>query len=156
MESDETEPDDPKRRSPGDVYAGFEPGPLAIAPDGGIAPGPIGTSAPVPAATPETFICLRGPCRHYWVMETFFESGNPKETWDSEVGLKDADGKPVRQPHQITRSCLAHPGTIEELTEDAVFECNKFDPLSPRELKKRQKRIDGYFKRYPQHRPKGT
>ncbi len=147
-----------KHRSPTDAYKDFEPGPLpAIAPDGGFVPsaGPIGLPAAIPPAHPDSFICLRGPCRYYWQLETFLESGNPKETWDPEIGLKDEHGEPIRMPRQITRTCLAHPGTTQELTEDTVFSCNRFDPLSPREVKGRQKRIEKYLRRYPQHRKEG-
>jgi hypothetical protein len=125
-----------------------------IAPDGGFTPGPIGMSPSVPAATPEHFMCLRGPCRHYWQLETFFASGNPMQTWDAVDGLKDSDGKPVRMPRQISRSCLAQPGMETELTDDVVYECSRWDPLSPREVRRLERRREKYYKIRPNHRSK--
>jgi hypothetical protein len=56
-----------KHRAPADQYASVEPGPLPpIAPDGGLSASGLEPPAPVPAATPATMMCLRGPCRHYW------------------------------------------------------------------------------------------
>lgn len=133
-----------KRKAPGDHYQDIEQPPLAIAPDGGIAPDMVGPPTPVPAATPQNFVCLRGPCRHYWELTTWMGSGNPAETW-AELG--------VREPRQISRSCLAHPGTETELTEDCAFECNRWDPLSPREVRKREKRRARHYRRHPDHRP---
>ena len=144
------EPD--KSKAPLDQYQNVELSPIVVAPDGG-AVIPVGQPAAVPAATPENFICLRGPCRHYWHLETFMASGNPKGTWGP-GGLKDADGKPIRVPRQINRTCLAHPGTETELTEDCVYECNKWSPLTPGELGDREKRAEKYYKINPSHRPK--
>ena len=141
--------DEGKRKAPIDQYKDVELGGLPpIAPDGGFVPGPIGVPPAVPAATPENFVCLRGPCRHYWEIETFMASGNPIETWGPD-GLKDPDGNPLRIPRQINRSCLAHPGTETELTEDTVYNCNRWDPLSARELRKLEKRRRVYLKLYP-------
>jgi hypothetical protein len=134
-----------KHRAPAtDTYADWEPTPLAAAADGGIAPGTVGELSNVPAATPRNFVCLRGPCRHYWQIETFFGAGNPVGTWE-ELGL--------REPRQISRSCLVHPGTETEVTEDCVFGCNLWDPLSPREARKREKRREAHYRRFPGHRP---
>jgi hypothetical protein len=126
----------------------------SIAPDGGFAPDPIGMAPSVPAATPEHFLCLRGPCAHYWELETFFASGNPSMTWDAEDGLKDDSGKPVRMPRQISRSCLAQPGMETELTDDVVYACNRWTPMTARELRARDKRRAKYLKIYPEHRSK--
>lgn len=142
---------DDKVKAPIDQYKDIEPGPMQIAPDGGIML-TMGQPAAVPPATPDNFVCLRGPCRHYWRMETFMASGNPKGTWGP-GGLKDEHGKPVRVPRQINHTCLAHPGTETELTEDCVFVCNKWDPLLPSDLADRIKRQDKYFKLHPNHLP---
>lgn len=146
---------DGKYRKLQDTFADVEIGALPIGPDGGIASdmlGPIGVSPSVPAAAPERFICLRGPCRHYWARETFFGSGNPEETW-GEDGLRDPDGNPIRQPRQIDRTCTAHPGTETELTDELVYDCTKWSPLSPRELRRIAKQRRAYYKRHPDHDP---
>jgi hypothetical protein len=146
--------DSGKHKVPLDQYADVEVGPLPpIAPDGGFVGDPLGVPPAVPSATPDNFICLRGPCRHYWQIETFMASGNPKDTW-GEDGLKDPEtGEPIRQPRQLSRSCLAHPGTETELTEDCVYDCNRWSPLTPRELKRDAKRRSKYLKLHPQHLP---
>lgn len=141
-----------KVRAPIDQYKDVELGPLPpIAPDGGFMPGGVGQPPPVPKATPENFVCLRGPCRHYWELETWMAAGNPAATFGPD-GLKDASGAPLRPPRQINRTCLVHPGTETELTEDCVLACSRWDPLSPRELAKRLKARDRYFREHPEHK----
>lgn len=135
-----------------DSYADFEPAPLSIGPDGAPQLGALGLPPPIPAATPQNFVCLRGPCRFYWQMETFMSSGNPAATWGPD-GLKDESGHAIRAPRQILRTCLAHPGTETELTEDCVFDCNLWDPLTTREVKRREKRRSKYLKLHPDHFP---
>lgn len=158
MPDNETPDDDAdeKVRVPLDTYKNFQPGGLPpIAPDGGFVPGPIGNPAPVDAATPENFICLRGPCRHYWELKSFMASGNPQETWDPVLGLKDPlTGKPVTVPRQISRSCTAHPGTETDITEDCVYDCSRWSPLTEREVRKNpdNKRREKYLKLHPEHR----
>jgi hypothetical protein len=134
-----------KVKSPLEQYDNVESAPLPpIAPDGGFAPGAgVGMPSSAPPADPEHFVCLRGPCRHYWELVTYMGAGNPEDTW-AELG--------IREPRQINRSCLAHSGTETELTENCVFACNLWDPLSPREARKREKRRERHFRRYPEHR----
>ena len=145
--------DDGKHRSLVDQYANVQLPPPAIGPAATpIGIGAVGSAAAVPAARPETFVCLRGPCRFYWELETFMASGNPQTTWDPEIGLKDEHGKPIRMPRQVNRTCLVHPGTETELTEDVVYNCSRWDPMSPREVRAREKRIAKYFRNYPHHR----
>lgn len=145
-----------KHKVPLDSLADVELGGMpTIGPDGAPAIGTLGMAPAVPAATPDLFICLRGPCRHYWQLETFFASGNPLMTWDVEHGLKDPEtGEPVRMPRQISRSCLAHPGTETEITDDLVFDCSRWDPLTPRENKMLAKRRSKYLKLHPDHDPR--
>mgnify|MGYP001583113780 CR=1 FL=1 len=126
-----TDDEDPRHKAPADIYAGVAPAPLPpIAPDGGFAPkpGPVGPPPPLPAATPDTFLCLRGPCRHHWELVTHLEAGNPALTWDPEIGLKDENGQPVAQPKQHSRTCLVQAGTETDLTEDVVYACSRWDP----------------------------
>lgn len=153
---DDPEADDPvpeKRRAPLDRYKDFEPSSVTISPDGGIAAGFVGEAPAVPNATPDNMICLRGPCRHYFELETFIASGNTKSTWDPETGLKDPlTGEPVRMPRQTTRSCTAELGIETDLTDDCVYACNRWSPLTPRELKAEAKRREKYLKIHPEHR----
>ena len=149
----EKKDDGEKIKAPSEQYKDFEPSAMAVAPDGGIAPDGVGMAPAVPAATPEHFWCLRGPCRHYWELHTFMASGNPADTWNSEDGLKDESGNPLRIPRQVNRSCRLQKGTETELTEDCVFYCTDWDPLTPRELRKRDKRQRKYFKLHPEHLP---
>lgn len=148
----ELEDEDEKVRVPLDTYAAIPASPLPpMAPDGGILPGSIGTPPPVPAADPAIFVCLRGPCRHYWEMVTHLVAGNPGETW-GEDGLKDPDGKPLVAPRQVSRVCQANPGTETEITDDVVYACNRWDPLLPSDQKALEKRRRVYLKQFPQYR----
>lgn len=148
--TDDADDDDFKHKAPIDQYEGIEMPLLSVGANGTPNAGLVGQAAPIPPASPDTFVCLRGPCRHYWELVTFMASGNPAETWGPD-GLKDDDGNPIRMPRQINRTCLAHPGTETELTEDTVYACNRWDPLTPREVRARDKRIRKYLKLYPQH-----
>ena len=151
---DASELPDAKYHQLQDRYADVDIGGLPpIAPDGGfVAVGPIGVAPAVPAATPERFICLRGPCVHYWQREAFFGSGNPEETWGDD-GLVGPDGAPVRQPRQIDRTCLAQPGMETELTDELVYLCNRWTPMTPRQKRKRDRAWRRYYKNYPHHDP---
>lgn len=143
-----------KIKSFGDQYADVELALPAIAPDGGFAPGPVGVPPAVPSATPDHFICLRGPCKFYWELETFMAIGNPKDTFGPD-GLKDPEtGVPIRAPRQVNRVCLAAaPGLEYELTDELVYDCSRWTPMTARELKQQNKRRSKYLKIYPQHRP---
>jgi hypothetical protein len=143
-----------KYKTPQTQYKDVELGPLPVAPDGGIAAGAaIGMPPPVPEATPQQFVCLRGPCRHYWELVTDMGSGNPASTWDPINGLKDELGQPLQIPRQINRSCLAQLGMETELTDDCVFDCNRWDPLSRSEIRKLERRRRRHFRRFPGHKP---
>lgn len=88
---------------------------LAVAPDGGLAAGPVGLPRPLPQARPEDFVCLRGPCRHY------VEIGSLADVEDR-VDIADY------RPMQINRMCRVIPGIQIDLTDDAVLDCNRWDP----------------------------
>lgn len=107
-------------------YADFEPGPVPTAPDGGIAPG-FGMEGPppVPELNAENCVCLRGPCRYYWRTVSLFDSGNPADTWEK-LGM--------RAPRQHNHVCLLNRGMETDFTDDCIFECNKWDPLLPKDL----------------------
>lgn len=217
-----------RHKSPTDVYADIAPQPLPpIAPDGGIAPGTVGAPAPLPAATPQTFICLRGPCRHYHEIKIHLDVGNPAQTFDPVHGLRDMatcpncdgrgqvmttpdmassdaaacgyrpsqgshqgspcrlvanhagahhhapnddpaprwvpcmvcdgnqvvprpDGKPVKAPRQIVRTCLRQPGCETDLTETMVYECNQWDPGDAKELRQLTKRREAFLEHNPE------
>lgn len=107
-------------------YADFAPAAVPVAPDGGIPPGyGLEQPQPLPAATPENFVCLRGPCRHHWHLVTMAGEGNPAGTW-AELGLK--------APRQHHYACTANPGMETDLTDDCVFECSRWDPTPPHDL----------------------
>lgn len=144
-------PEGDKTKSPIEQFAGIEPSPMPpIAPDGGFMAGPIGAPPPIPPATPETFVCLRGPCRHYWELVSHMESGNPANTW-GEGGLVDEAGAVIAQPRAISRTCVANPGFETDLTDDNVYDCNRWDPMSERELKKLERRRSKYLRLHPDH-----
>lgn len=73
----------------------------------------LAPEAPLPAATPEHFVCLRGPCRHYFQIRTL-----------AGVQLRGVEHIPT----QVSRYCTAISGVQLDLTEDLVFECSRWEP----------------------------
>jgi hypothetical protein len=67
---------------------------------------------PVPPATEQTFVCLRGPCRFYWEREHPFGDGLHR---------------------QRLRVCTFGPQAVE-LTDGNVLDCNRHEP--PRLLRR--------------------
>lgn len=100
--------------------------------------GAVGNPEPVPPRTPEHFVCLRGPCRHYWHLVTMAHAGNPETTWQ-ELGMERA---PRKHWHTCTRS-----GQETSLTDDNVYECNQWDPMPEDQHSQREYRREQYFKR---------
>ncbi len=139
LENDEDE----KTISPSDKhYSDFEGAAVPAAPDGGIQPGyALEQPIPPPAVTPENFVCLRGPCRHYWHMITMAGEGNPEGTWAA-LGLS--------KPRQHNHTCLVNPGMETNLNDDCVYECSQWDPYSPAELMTLRSRRKAYFDRNPE------
>lgn len=122
----------------------YSPPAMPIAPDGGIDGGMIGQPAAIPPRTAEHFVCLRGPCRHYWHLVTMAQEGNPADTWKA-LGI-DA-------PRQHHHTCLVNPGWETSIEDDNVFECSKWDPLTDHDLIQLKTRREEYFERHPDHRP---
>ena len=142
--------EDEKRVVPNEKHYGdFEPSPIPIAPDGGIMPGfALQRPSALPAATPETFVCLRGPCRHYWHLVTDIDAGNPDDTWDGSL-TDPATGEPVKRPRQHNHTCLVNPGMETDLTGDHAYECNKWDPQLHAELVQLDTRRRTYYATHP-------
>lgn len=90
-------------------------------------PDRIKQGEPIPAATPETMICLRG-CKHYVEILTRFQAGNPKGTFD-------------KPPQARNRFCKAIPSSEIDLTDELVEECNLFEPLTAIALLKRKRAL---------------
>jgi hypothetical protein len=136
---------DEKRREIGTEFNDVEVSSLPIAPDGGIAPGfGIAPAAGPPAPSPENSVCLRGPCRHYWEMETDFDAGNPAGTFEA-LGLKE--------PRQKHRTCLRSPAAETTLGSFPVRACDQWDPMDRVSLDERERRREQYYARHPEHAP---
>lgn len=120
----------------------YNPPALPVGPDGGIdgelASAMIGQPAGVPARTPANFICLRGPCQHYWHLVTMAQEGNPEATW-AHLGIE--------APRQHHHTCLINPGAETDFGDDNAYECSKWDPVEESELVALQKRRDSYHER---------
>lgn len=120
----------------------FEPTPIPVSPDGGIdgslASSMIGHPPAVPERTPNNFVCLRGPCKHYWHLVTMAQEGNPQDTWDH-LGIA-----PPRQHHH---TCLVNPGYETAFSDDNAFECSRWEPYTETELNEIQKRRNAYHER---------
>lgn len=95
----------------------------------------------IPEATPDTMICLRGPCTHYIEMISKFKHGNTPGT------LAEGEGK------QCNRFCKVIPGESVELTDELVTACTHWDPVDPKsdESLDRQERRSAYFHEHPEH-----
>lgn len=107
---DDEDFDDPLNRL---LAEDFDPGPV---PGPGFMPtvGPM--PEPIPPATPETMVCLRGPCKHYMELTSMFQHGNTKGTLE-------------HVPKQTNRFCRAIDGTDIDLTDELVFDCSEWEPL---------------------------
>lgn len=128
--NDGTEVPDEKRKVL-DPFKDVDPMPTPMAgPDGGpVMQGYLGPAEPIPAATPENFICLAGPCRYYIEIHSYAEV----ET----RGLSHT-------PRQINRLCRVMSGVELDLTDDCVFACSEWDPQDPKELAARDARRKTY------------
>jgi hypothetical protein len=104
----------------------------------------IGQPTAVPERTPANFICLRGPCRHYWYLVTMAQEGNPEETW-AHLGIP--------APRQHHHTCLVNGGYETSFGDDNAYECSKWEPLLGLELTKIRNRRESYYEDHPEHRP---
>ena len=124
-----------KRVVPSERLAHEEPGPLPpLAPDGGLPHLPLDPPPPLPKATPEEFVCLRGPCCHY--VEMVSPAG---------VEVKVEGYEPV----QVNRYCRVIPGVYLDLTEDSVFSCNRWDPEDEADLARLEHHRREYLNAHP-------
>jgi hypothetical protein len=112
--------------------------------DGALATAMIGQPALVPARSPANFVCLRGPCRHYWHLVTMAQEGNPEETW-AHLGIK--------APRKHHHTCLVNPGFETDFGDDNAYECSKWDPMQQPDLVQLQTNRQNYFAQHPEHAP---
>lgn len=92
-----------------------------IGPDGTMAPVLLGEPDNVPEATPESCVCLRGPCAHLMEFKSWFPAGNPTGSLDH----------PYKQ---VSRYCLSVPTKHIDLTDELIMECGRWRPLTTHEL----------------------
>ena len=104
----------------------------------------VGQPIQVPPRHPDYFVCLRGPCRHYWHLVTMANIGNPAETFE-------ALGIPVPRKHNHV--CLVNPGMETTIGNDNVFECSRWEPQSTSDLIQIRVRREAYFDKHPEHAP---
>lgn len=100
---------------PMDAILDADFGPLPIGPTGDFRPMGDITPEPLPPATPDNFVCLRGPCRHYLQITQNFPIGN-------------AAGTLERLPVQVVRSCMRISGMEVDLTDATIRDCNQWHP----------------------------
>lgn len=113
-------------------YGDFQPSSVPVAPDGGPVPGLALEGPDRPEPTEDNFVCLRGPCRHFWHLVCSAGEGNPKGTFA-------ALGVPEPREHHLT--CTAHPGTETQLSfDEIVYECNRWDPVTASEMADTERR----------------
>jgi hypothetical protein len=125
----------------------FSPSPIPAGPDGGIdadvAASMLGQPTAVPERSPEHFVCMRGPCRHYWHLVTMAQEGNPEETWEH-LGIP--------APRQHHHTCLVNPGFETDFGDDNAYKCSKWDPMLDSELVELKRRRDSYYDTHPEHK----
>lgn len=111
-----------------DRWAGFEPAPIPVAPDGGIDQAVFAgmDPTPIPEVTPETFICLRGPCRHLFELVC----------WGDYEAPRNDDGTP-HVTKESFRSCTVQPGVRTSLDDNVVYECSLWNPITTSEISRR-------------------
>jgi hypothetical protein len=103
--------------------------------------GAVGDPQAVPPRTPEHLVCMRGPCRHYWHVVTMAQEGNPEDTWEH-LGIEAP-----RAHHYV---CLVNPGMETEFTDDTVYECSRWEPMTEGELVQLGKRRRSFYQRHPE------
>jgi hypothetical protein len=115
-----------EKRELGDQFDNMEPPPSPVmGPDGPAMPVTYLTPGePLPPATPENFLCLLGPCKHYVEIHSW----------------ADVEARGIQRPKQINRICRVIPGVDLDLTEDCVFACNEWAPILPDEIAEREHR----------------
>lgn len=109
-------------------------------PDGGPTPEAVNLLAPVPVPefTPRNSPCLRN-CRHFLRAWSHFDVGNTAGCF--------APGQEPRVQHV---ACMVQPGVHLELTADSpVLDCNRWDPLPDREIRKLARRRKKYLAKHP-------
>lgn len=121
---------------PLDALLSAEPSAAPVPGPDGFFPNIVMDPEPLPEATPEHFICLRGPCRHYMETSVMFPASNPRGQ--------------LKKPKQITRMCSALPQTYMDLTDENVYTCSKWSPLTPAELTAEEQLREDYYQRNPQ------
>lgn len=89
-------------------------------------------------------MCLRGPCRHYWRIETNVDYGNPAGTFE-DLG--------VAEPREYNNRCTIQSGVDWDMAGYDVYECNRWDPLTRKESEALNNRRREYYKRHPEHDP---
>jgi hypothetical protein len=88
-------------------------------------------------ASPENFICLRGPCRHY------FEARGPFPT-----GTKGFEA-----PTIVNRVCMRLPGTFLDLFDEVIEKCNCWDPRDTQTENDIESRRAAYYAANPDVKP---
>jgi hypothetical protein len=116
-----------------------ESSPASMGPGGQIFTPLAYDSLPMPDYTPENVICLRGPCKHYWEMKLFFESGN-------------TEGTMPEAPKYTQRACLRQSGVVQNLNDDVVFECSSWEPMTKVERNVQDAAREEFYQENPQFR----
>lgn len=85
-------------------------------------PGFVGQPEPEEEATHDTLVCLRGPCRYYWELET---KANVHAN-----GLES-----VFKGRMMNRFCLRHTGDADpSIGGESIYACNQWHPLTAADL----------------------
>ena len=138
--NDDDDYDDEAYVNPLDNLLATDLGPMAVPSPEGVLGVPNMMPEPIPAATPENLVCLKGPCRHYYEAHTGIETLNSRGTL-------------TKRPVQITRYCRALTSPVD-LTDETVHFCRDWAPLRKAEIAELEDRRQEYYQDHPEHAPK--
>lgn len=110
----------------------FSPPPMDPTNPVGFMPGGYAEPYAQPAATEENFICLRGPCVHYWEQKMFLNVGNTQDVLD-------------HAPILVSRGCMRQAGYYYDLTDETIGDCNQWEPRDPEEIALQNQRREKFY-----------
>lgn len=102
----------------------------------GAMPGRSLFATPIPDASPDSMVCLRGPCEHYVQITQRLKHGNTEGTF-----------APGEEPALTTRFCGYFAADPIDLTDEVVWDCSEWCPRDPADVAERKRIRDAWVKK---------